>query len=85
MQHTPATTKTRTLSIRATAAFLDEVAENARRVGVPPSEYARLALEAYNDHQMRLRMEALSAELSEQSGYYGSLFDGTAGDGLERR
>lgn len=74
--------KSRMLSVRAPESFVAEVADNARHLGVDPSEYTRQALEAFNDRVMGQRIGNISRALRSETEAAAAAMDDTVADGL---
>lgn len=82
MQSSTASSKSRTISVRASANFVAEVAENAKHLGVDPSEYTRQALEALNERVMGQRIADIARALRAETKAAADEMDGTVADGL---
>lgn len=82
MRSSLASGKSRTISVRASENFVAEVADNARHLGVDPSEYTRQALEALNERVMGQRIAAISHALRAETEAAGVAMDDTVADGL---
>lgn len=82
MQSSTAFSKSRTISVRASENFVAEVAENAKHLGVDPSEYTRQALEAFNERVMGQRIASIARALRVETEAAASEMNGTVADGL---
>lgn len=84
MRISTSSSKSRTISVRASEHFVAEVAENAKHLGVDPSEYTRQALEAFNERVMGERIAKISQLLRAETetaaaGMADTITDGLAG------
>lgn len=82
MRPSTASSKSRTISVRASENFVTEVAENARHLGVDPSEYTRQALEAFNERVMGQRIADIARALRAETEAAAAEMDGAVADGL---
>lgn len=82
MQPSTPPSKSRTLSVRVSENFVTEVAENAKHLGVDPSEYARQALEAFNERVIGQRIASVARALHAETDAAASEMDATVADGL---
>ncbi|MDP3293525.1 MAG: hypothetical protein Q8M37_02155 [Nevskia sp.] len=62
--------------------FVAEVAENAKHLGVDPSEYTRQALEAFNERVMGQRIAGIARALRAETDAAAADMDDTVADGL---
>jgi hypothetical protein len=70
-------------SFRIPKTLATNIAATAKRLGVSKSEYARRAMEDFNERLMQERIAELSRRLSAQSAEAASSMDASAADGLE--
>lgn len=82
MRSSTASGKSRTISVRASANFVAEVAENAEHLGIDPSEYTRQALEAFNERVMGQRIAGIAHALRAETEAAAAAMDGAVADGL---
>ncbi len=71
-----------TFSLRIPKDLARQVAAEAKRSGLSRSEYARRAMEAFNQQQMQSRMAELSAQLAAHSAAVAEAMDASVSDGL---
>lgn len=82
MRVSTVSSKSRTISVRASESFVAEVAENAGHLGVDPSEYTRQALEAFNERVMGQRIAGIARALRAETEAAAAEMDSTVADGL---
>lgn len=82
MRSSRASSKSRMISVRVPENFVAEVAENAKHLGVDPSEYTRQALEAFNERVMGQRIAGIARALRAETDAAAADWDDTVADGL---